>query len=198
MTSNLHPNLSPESAAWLSETFARNRAAFGGWSMVEGDGGDGGDSGAGDGGSGDAGGDKGDKGGDQGDTFTQADVDRIVRERVKRAEAKFADYNDLKAKAEGAKTAEEQIADLQKKIQATEHEVLRRRVQAKHGISDEDASLFLTATDEDTLTAQAKRLAERESDRKKNGNRVAGEGRNHAATPNDERETVRSLFGNGG
>jgi hypothetical protein len=196
MTSNLHA-LNPESAAWLSETFARNRAAFGGWFM-EGDGGDGGDSGSGDGSSGDAGADKGDKGADKAETFTQADVDRIVKERVKRAEAKFADYGELKAKAEGAKTAEEQIADLQKKIQATEHEVLRRRVQAKHGISDEDASLLLTATDEDTLTAQAKRLAERESDRKKQGNRVAGEGRNHAAKSDDGRETVRSLFGNGG
>lgn len=32
-------------------------------------------------------------------TFTQADVDRIVKERLERAKAKFADYDDLKARA---------------------------------------------------------------------------------------------------
>jgi len=120
--------------------------------------------------------------GDQ--TFTQSDVDRIVKERVQRERAKFADYDDLKAKAEGAKTAEEQIADLQREIAATKHEALKRRVQAKHGISDEDAELFLTGSDEESLMAQAKRLADRESERKKNGNRVPREG----TTPSDSKK----------
>ena len=38
-------------------------------------------------------------------------------------------------------------------------EALRWRIAAKHGISDEDAETFLTATDEATLTRQAERLA---------------------------------------
>ncbi|HIT76296.1 MAG TPA: hypothetical protein IAA98_11985, partial [Candidatus Avipropionibacterium avicola] len=38
---------------------------------------------------------------------------------------------------------------------------LRWRVAAKHGISDEDAELFLTGKDEDALTRQAQRLADR-------------------------------------
>ena len=44
--------------------------------------------------------------------LTQADVDKIVKERVARERAKFADYDELKARAEGAKTVEQQLADL--------------------------------------------------------------------------------------
>jgi hypothetical protein len=198
MTSNLH-TLSPETASWLADTFARNRARFGGWSM-EGDGGDGGNSGAGDGGTG---GDAGAKGADDGgkgeaQTFTQADVDRIVKERVKRVETKYADYDDLKKKAGDSATAEERIAKLEESLRQANREALKRRVQAAHGISDEDADLFLTGTDEDTLAAQAKRLAEREEQNKKTGNRVSREGRNHSAKGDDERAAVRELFGTGG
>lgn len=42
-------------------------------------------------------------------------------------------------------------------------EALRLRIAAKHGITDEDADLFLTGSDRDQLEAQAKRLAERTS-----------------------------------
>jgi hypothetical protein len=203
MTSNLNPTLSPESADWLSETFARNRATFGGW-LMEGDGGDGGGDGGDGSGSGDGKGGSGDagdgKGGDKGgQSFTQADVDRIVKERVTREKAKYADYDDLKKKAGESATAEERIAGLEKEIETTKREALRRRVQAAHQISDEDADLFLTGADEETLSAQAKRLADRESERKKNGNRVSSEGRQSSASkPSDEREAVRSLFGAGG
>lgn len=40
-------------------------------------------------------------------------------------------------------------------------EALRFRVASKFQISDEDADLFLTGSDEETLTRQAQRLAER-------------------------------------
>ena len=127
-------------------------------------------------------------------TFTQADVDRIVRERVKREREKFADYDDLKSKAEGAKSAEERIAALEQEITATKREALRRRVQAAHGISDEDADLFLTGTDEDTLAAQAKRLAARESERKKQNNVSPREGNTPKAGDDPMREFTRGLF----
>ncbi|MCC5580591.1 hypothetical protein IMZ11_33735 [Microtetraspora sp. AC03309] len=66
------------------------------WPVLGGSGdGDGGDTGqGGDGGQGDAGQDG---GGDK--TFTQADLDRVVAERLARERAKYADYNDLKTKA---------------------------------------------------------------------------------------------------
>lgn len=155
--------------------------------------------GAGGAGGGDGGASGGD-GGNKPEAFTQADVDRIVADRLKRereaTKTKYADYDDLKAKAEGAKSAEDKIAELQKEMEATKREALKRRVQAAHGISDEDADLFLTGSDEESLTAQAKRLAERESERKKRGNRVPNEGKTTSQSGDDQmRDFARDLFG---
>lgn len=48
-------------------------------------------------------------------TFSQADVDRIVRERLARQKAQFSDYEDLKTKAtEYDKIAETQKTELEK------------------------------------------------------------------------------------
>lgn len=109
-----------------------------------------------------------------GDEFTpitsQDELNRIIGERVKRA--KPADYDDLKAKArrfdeiEAAnKTEAQKLADAKAAAEAerdqAKAEALRLRIATKHGISDEDADLFLTGTDEETLTRQAKRLAAR-------------------------------------
>lgn len=134
-------------------------------------------------------------------TFTQAEVDEIVKERVKRERTKFADYDDLKKQAEGKVTAEERIAALEKDLSDTRTEALRRRIQAKHKITDEDADLFLTATDEDQLEAQAKRLAERvaeaeqtEQGRRKKGNKVPDEGANPTPGDDEMRTFTRNLF----
>lgn len=128
-------------------------------------------------------------------TFTQEDVDRIVRERVQRERAKYADYDELKTKASEAKTAEERIAALEKQVESSQREAMKRRVQAAYGISDEDADLFLTATDEDTLTAQAKRLAARESERKQKNNIAPREGTTPRTDTDDEtRAFARNLF----
>jgi hypothetical protein len=49
---------------------------------------------------------------DAGKAFTQADVDRIVTDRVTRERAKFADYGDLKKKAAAAMSEQERaVAD---------------------------------------------------------------------------------------
>lgn len=142
--------------------------------------------------------------GDQGDqkpqTFTQADVEKIVRDRLaQQAKNRFGDYDDLKAKAEGAKTVEQKLADLEAKHAEAEARALRSDIATKHGISAEDRDLFLTGSDEATLTAQAKRLAERLADQKKNGNRAPKEGRAVTTTisPKDaaKREWLASLTG---
>ena len=102
---------------------------------------------------------------------TQADLDKIVGERVARERAKYADHADLKAKAArlaeieaASKTEAEKAADrieeLEKQLADAQSAALRARIQAKHGISDEDAELFLTATDEETLARQAQRFIE--------------------------------------
>ncbi len=129
--------------------------------------------------------------------ITQADVDRIVKERIARVEAKYADYGDLKKAAEGAKTVEQKLADLEAKHAEAEARALRSDIATKHGISAEDRDLFLTGSDEATLTAQAKRLAERIADQKKNGNRAPKEGTNTNSgnTDSDARTFARNLFG---
>jgi hypothetical protein len=64
------------------------------------------------------------------------------------------DKSDLEKATETAKSAAEER-------DAAKAEALRLRIAIKHGISDEDAELFLTASDEDTLTRQAEKLSER-------------------------------------
>lgn len=128
-------------------------------------------------------------------TFTQADVDRIVRERVKREREKYADYDDLRAKADQARTVEERVADLERQLNEANTAATKARIAAEHGITPEDAELFLTGTDEETLTAQAKRLAERESERKRTGNVAPKEGANPRPEEDQDRELVRGLFG---
>ena len=138
-------------------------------------------------------------------TFTQADVDRIVRERLaQQAKNKFGDYDDLKSKAGESQTLEQRIADMESRTQAAEAAALRASVAAEFGISTKkgpkgepsDADLFLTGTDESTLTAQAQRLAGREEDRKKQGNYAPKEGTttNSGDSNEDLREFTRGLF----
>ncbi|MEO6627624.1 MAG: hypothetical protein ABIP03_03560 [Aquihabitans sp.] len=137
-------------------------------------------------------------------TFTQDDVNKIIDDRLKREREKFADYDDLKKKAGAAATDADRIAALEQDLNATRTDALRRRIQATHKISDEDAALFMTGTDEDSLTAQAKRLAERASEeeaagvaRKKQGNKVPGEGSNPKPGEDELVTFARNLFAAG-
>ena len=132
-------------------------------------------------------------------SFTQADVDRIVAERLKReresTKAKYADYDELRERAGEKVTLEERVAEIEARAAAAEARALRAEIANAHGISAEDRDLFLTGTDEETLTAQAKRLAERESERKKNGNHVPREGETPKPGSDDAlRGYVRNLF----
>ena len=67
-----------------------------------------------------------------------------------------ANLSDLEKAQKAAKDAEEVAA------KATV-EALRLRVAAKHGISDEDADLFLTGSDQETVERQAAALVARTS-----------------------------------
>lgn len=150
----------------------------------------------------------GDDGGNKNDSgFTppasQEELNKIIEKRLERERSKFGDYDDLKAKAaklddieaankselekaNEAKTAAEQAAEQAKS------EALRWKVAAKHGISDEDAELFLTGTDEQTLTKQAERLADRKPPR---SNHVRREGSTTKPEQDQMREFTRQLFG---
>jgi colicin import membrane protein len=57
--------------------------------------------------------------------------------------------------------AQKEAADAKAEAAKASVDVLRFRVAAQHGISEEDAELFLTGTDAETLTKQATRLKDR-------------------------------------
>lgn len=147
-------------------------------------------------------------GGDEFKPITsQADLDKLIGERVKRERAKFSDYPDLKAKAakfdeaEAASKSElekvtEAAAKATKAADDARADALRMRIAAKHGISDEDADLFLTGRDEQSLNAQAERLANIEADRKKQGGKAPTEKPTAGKPEEDEmRAFTRNLFG---
>lgn len=137
---------------------------------------------------------------------SQEDLNRIIADRISRERSKFTDYEDLKAKAvkfdeldaankSEIEKANEKAAAAEKAAEKATADALRLRVALKHGISDEDADLFLTGTDEATLTKQAERLTERIADRKKQGNHVPREGTPpREPQPDDMREFTRKLF----
>lgn len=139
-----------------------------------------------------------DKGQQEHQSFTQADVDKLMAkvraEEKRKASERFADYDTLKAKAEGAKTAEDRIAELEQRYAAAETRALRSSIAAEFSITADDRDLFLTGDDETTLRAQAQRLADRDSERKKRNNHVPGEGNN--PRPADDKDALaRAFFG---
>jgi hypothetical protein len=141
----------------------------------------------------------------QGKTFTQADVDRIVQDRLaQQAKNKFGDYDELKTKAGASVTLEQRVADMEAETAAAKAAALRATVAAANGISTKkgpngepsDADLFLTGSDEATLTAQAERLAGRETERKKQGNFAPKEGVSPSTSSADNslRDFTKKLF----
>lgn len=78
--------------------------------------------------------------GGEGTSFSQADVDRIVQERLARQKAQFKDYEDLKTKAaEFDKIAESQKSELQKaqeRAEAAEREKAEVQERAQRLLTD--------------------------------------------------------------
>lgn len=62
--------------------------------------------------------------------------------------------------------AQKAAADMQAAAEQAQREAMRYRLAATHGISHEDAELFLTGDTEEVMTAQAERLAARAPDTK--------------------------------
>lgn len=97
---------------------------------------------------------------------TQADLDRIIADRVARERGKYADYDDLKAKAARLDTIEASAkTELEKAIEgrtaaeqlaaSLEAENKRLAVIARHQIPDDYASLIKGDTEEDLEKAAA-------------------------------------------
>lgn len=87
-----------------------------------------------------------------------------AREQEKKAKENAAARIELDELRKSQLSNEEKLAaelgEAAKRAAQAEAEAMRWRIAAKHGISDEDAALFLTGSDEETLTAQAERFRE--------------------------------------
>lgn len=137
---------------------------------------------------------------------TQEELNRIIDTRLDRERKKYANYDELKSKAEQfdqlseSKKSDEQktnerITALESELAAAKFAADRARIQARYSISDDDADLFLTATDAEKLEAQAKALADRVADRKKNGPVVPAQKGNEIGGGSDPmREMARQVF----
>ena len=132
-------------------------------------------------------------------TITKSEWDRVIgkarQEERRKASEKYKDYDDLKAKAGEKQTLEERIAEMEQQTERAVATALRSDIAAEFGISKEDRDLFLLASDEDTLRAQAKRLADRDAERKKNAKAVPKEGAVTDPSDSGDKEFVRQLFG---
>lgn len=88
-----------------------------------------------------------------------------------------------------------QVVSLQSDVETARSEALRNRIATEHGVSADDAAMFLVGSDEDTLRAQAKRLADKAEVQKRNGTVVPGEGKQPQIQGDSElSEFTRSLF----
>ena len=134
--------------------------------------------------------------------FTQADVDRIVADRLKReretTKTKYADYDELKTRAEGAKTLEDRVAEIERQAKESETRAMRAEVANAKGLTPGQARRLVGATREE-LEADADELLKDIGAQQKQGNRVPNEGKTSPKTAGDDevREFARNLFSSG-
>jgi hypothetical protein len=107
---------------------------------------------------------QGDPAADLGDAGKKAlDAERAARKAAEKAAADLQKQLDEigRANESALERAQREAKEAQEAAAKASADALRFRVAAKHGISEEDADLFLTGADEATLERQAARLAER-------------------------------------
>lgn len=87
-----------------------------------------------------------------------------AREQEKRAKEnaeKALRFDEIEAASLSEQEKARKLAkDAEDRAAKAETEVMRWKIAARHGISDSDAELFLTGSDEETLTRQAERFKE--------------------------------------
>lgn len=142
------------------------------------------------------------EGGTEGGQKSETDWKAMARHWEKQSKANAAAATELQQLKDAQKSEAEKAADKLKnaeaevaKIPAKVAEALREHLVKLHKISDEDAELFLTASDPELLVKQINRLVGA-SDNKGKKNHVPREGRSSQRPSEDpERAAVRQLFG---
>ncbi|PLS26247.1 scaffolding protein [Bifidobacterium parmae] len=100
-------------------------------------------------------------------SYSEDDVNRIVKDRLARERAKHADYDDVKRRAGEADTLQSELekskaetAELRAKVEQAEHEQkiagIRSTVAAKYGIAD--PTILMVGDDEEQIDAYAQKL----------------------------------------
>jgi hypothetical protein len=133
-------------------------------------------------------------------TFTQEDVDRIVADRLKRereaTKTKYADYDDLKAKAGQATTLEERVAEIERQANESRRRAEVAEVANAKGLTPTQAKRLVGNTREE-LEADADVLLADLGAQKKQGNHAPREGNNPKPQDGDGemRSFTKELFG---
>ncbi len=127
-----------------------------------------------------------------------------AREQENRAKANKLAADELAAIKDSQKTETQKAHD---RVAAAEAEVakvptlvteaLKAHLVDLHKIGEEDAELFLTASNPDLLLKQVDRLMARSAPAPKTPNHVPREGANPTAPENEARDSVRRLFSGG-
>ncbi|MGA5542707.1 hypothetical protein ACPCIR_12715 [Mycobacterium sp. NPDC051198] len=117
-----------------------------------------------------------------------------ARDWEKRSKDNATAADQLTEATNRATAAEAEVASVPAKVA----EALKGHLVARHQIAEEDAELFLTATDPELLLKQVDRFLGQPDKRRKNSNYVANQG--NGKTDDDgnglDRQFVRELFGN--
>jgi hypothetical protein len=124
-------------------------------------------------------------------TFTQAQVDAIVRDRLKRERDKFADYDDLKNKAGEADKNKsaldkllEKVSGLEERASKAEQAALRADIAQAKGLTPGQAKRLVGATREE-LEADADELVSMFKPGGKSGDGTDGDGKSGDGTGGD-------------
>lgn len=99
--------------------------------------------------------------GEQPRTFTQDEVNELVgkarTEERRKVTSKYADYDDLKAKAEASRTLEDRVAEIERQARDAETRALRAEVANAKGLTPSQAKRLIGANREE-LEADADEL----------------------------------------
>lgn len=130
-------------------------------------------------------------------TFTQAELDRIVGDRLAREREKYAGFDDYKTKAGNYDDEKKRADDLQKQIDAMNAEKTRGEMLDKVSKETGVPVNLLTGADEDACRKQAEAI--NAYAKPKN---YPGTAENRGSTGGKEyteglREAVKNIFGKG-
>ena len=99
-----------------------------------------------------------DTGSTGGKTFTQAEVDKLIRDRLARERSKYADYDDLRARAAEADKGQSQLDKMQQQLdqmaqraEKAEAAQLRAEVARELGLTDRQARRLSGSTRDEML-----------------------------------------------